>query len=435
MEILLKIVQVLLALSVLIIVHELGHFAFARMFGIRVEKFYLFFDVNGFALFRFRPKNSSTEYGIGWLPLGGYCKIAGMIDESFDTEQMKKEPAPDEFRSRPAWQRFLVMAGGALFNFIFAIIVYAGILAGWGESYVSNDGNSIYVNELSYDMGFRTGDRILSFDDYVPEKFAMLQADLARQNAAKATVLRDGDTLDIYIDRNRIGEVLNTPGMFGLAVPFVIDTIPPTSRNSGCGLTRDDRIISIEGTPIRYVQDSREILKSYKDTTVAVTAVRGADTLEILMQVDTAGLLGIYTQIPGVKTREYNAVSAIPAGVKLAFSTIGGYVQDLKLVFTPKTEAYKSVGSFIAMGEVFPGQWDWYAFINLLALFSIMLGVMNLIPVPPFDGGHIVITLFEMITGRKPGDKFLIVAQGIGMILLFGLMMLAIGNDITRLMR
>ena len=209
MVVLLKILQVILALSILILVHEFGHFIFAKLFKIRVEKFYLFFDV-GFSLFKFKPKNSDTEYGIGWLPLGGYCKISGMIDESMDTEALKSEPKPWEFRSKPAWQRLLVMFGGVLFNFIFAIIVYIGIMAGWGETYISNEENSIYVNELAYEMGFRNGDRILKFDDYTPERFEMLQADMARQTARKATVLRDGDTVNIYIDQNMIGEVLNS---------------------------------------------------------------------------------------------------------------------------------------------------------------------------------------------------------------------------------
>ena len=434
MIVLMKILQVLLALSILILIHELGHFVFAKMFRIRVEKFYLFFDA-GFALFKFKPKNSDTEYGIGWLPLGGYCKISGMIDESLDTEALKSEPKPWEFRSKPAWQRLLVMSGGVLFNFIFAIIVYIGIMAGWGESYISNEENSIYVNELAYEMGFRNGDRILKFDDYTPERFEMLQADMARQTARKATVLRDGDTVNIYLDQNRIGDVLNTPGMFDLAIPFVIDTVPPSSPNHDAGLSGGDRITAIAGHPIEFLQDSRSLLADCKGRTIDITVVRDVDTLQVPVQVDTAGRLGIYTSIPGVKTREYSVLSAVPAGIRHTFSTIGGYVQDLKLIFTPSTEAYKSVGSFIAMGQIFPEAWDWYRFLNILALLSIMLGVMNLIPIPALDGGHIVFTLYEMITGKKPSDKFLTAAQMVGMVLLLGLMILAFGNDIGRLIR
>ena len=390
MVVLIKILQVVLALSVLILIHEFGHFIFAKMFRIRVEKFYLFFDA-GFALFRFKPKNSETEYGIGWLPLGGYCKISGMVDESMDMDSLKSEPKPWEFRSKPAWQRLLVMSGGVLFNFIFAIIVYIGILAGWGESYISNEDNSIYVNELAYDMGFRNGDRILKFDDYTPERFEMLQADLARQTARKATVLRGDDTIDIYIDQKMIGDVLKSPGMFDLA---------------------------------DYVGQATDI-----------TVVRDNDTLQMPVQVDTNGLLGVYASIPGLKTKTYSVLSAVPAGIKHTFTTIGGYIQDLKLVFTPSTEAYKSVGSFIAMGQIFPATWDWYRFLNILALLSIMLGVMNLIPIPALDGGHILFTLYEMITGKKPSDKFLTAAQMVGMVLLLALMVLAFGNDIGRLIR
>lgn len=435
MIVLIKILQVVLALSILILVHELGHFLFAKLFRIRVDKFYLFFDAGGYSLFKFKPKGSDTEYGIGWLPLGGYCKIAGMIDESMDTEALKKDPQPWEFRSKPAWQRLLVMSGGVLFNFIFAIMLYIGILAGWGESYISNEGNGIYVNDLAYEMGFRNGDRILMFDDYAPENFGMLQADLARQTAKKATVLRGEDTLDIYIDQNMIGEVLNTPGMFDLAIPFVIDQVAPESVNSGSGLMHGDRITEIDGHHVEYLQDSRRLLADLAGKNVPVTVVRGTDTTGMNLQVDTLGRLGVYTQLPGLTTREYSVLEAIPAGFKLTFDTIGGYLQDLKLVFTPSTEAYKSVGSFIAMGQIFPATWDWYRFINILALLSIMLGVMNLLPIPALDGGHIVFTLYEMITGKKPSDRFLTIAQIIGMILLFALMVLAFGNDIGRLLR
>lgn len=445
MIVLIKTLQVILALSILILVHEFGHFFFAKIFGIRVDKFYLFFDAGDFKLMstksgwfaRLFPKAKEweTEYGIGWLPLGGYCKIAGMIDESMDTEHLKTEPQSWEFRSKPAWQRLFVMAGGVLFNFILAILIYSGILSIWGESYISNEENCIYVNELAYDMGFRNGDRILSFDDYVPENFGMLQANLARENASKAVVLRDGDTINIYIDHNRMGDVLNTPGMFDLARPFIVDQVPESSPNHKAGLMEDDRIIGIDSTCIRFVQDAEPVLSARAGETVRTAVLRGDDTLAISLQVDTLGKFGIYTKVQGIKTKEYNLISAIPAGFSKTFSTIGGYIKDLKLIFTPSTEAYKSVGSFIAMGQIFPSAWDWYSFLNILALLSIMLGVMNLIPIPALDGGHIVFTLYEIITGRKPSDKFLYVMQLIGMVLIFGLMFLAFGNDIARLLR
>ena len=439
---LIKTLQVILALGILILVHEFGHFFFAKLFGIRVDKFFLFFDAGGFKLLstktgwfaRLFPKATQweTEYGIGWLPLGGYCKIAGMIDESMDTEHLKTEPQPWEFRTKPAWQRLLVMAGGVLFNFIFAVMTYSTILGIWGEAYIKNDGNGIYVNELAYEMGFRNGDRILAFDDYIPEDFSMLQADLVRENTHRVTVLRQGDTLNIYIDQNMIGEVLQNPGMFSLAHPFIVSSVAENSLNKEADLQSGDRIIAIDSMRTEFVQDAWKILGEKKGGQVLATITRQADTLTRTMQVDTSGMLGVYLQSPEVQTREYTFLSAIPAGFTKTFSTIGGYLKDLKLVFTPKTEAYKSVGSFIAIGQIFPSAWDWHAFLSIIALLSIMLAVMNLLPIPALDGGHIVFTLYEMITGRKPDDRFLMVTQMIGMILILGLMFLAIGNDILR---
>jgi regulator of sigma E protease len=440
-----KALQVILALSILILIHEFGHFFFAKLFGIRVDKFYLFFDAGEFRLFstksrwftRICPKAAEwdTEYGIGWLPLGGYCKICGMIDESMDTEQLKGEPQPWEFRTKPAWQRLLVMAGGVLFNFILAILVYTGILSKWGETYMSNEGKQIYVNELASDMGFRNGDHIISFDEYEPESFWNLQADLARQMAKKATVLRDGDTLDIYIDHSKIGDVLKSPGMFDLALPFVVKEVAQDSPNTEAGLLQGDRLISIEDTRTEFVQDAWIVLKEHSGESISTEILREADTLTVPLQVDTAGRLGIYLEQMELQKKEYTFLSAIPAGFRKTFSTIGGYLKDLKLVATPSTEAYKSVGSFIAIGQIFPSSWDWHSFLNILALLSVMLGVMNLIPIPALDGGHILFTLYEIITGKKPSDKFLYVTQIIGMILIFGLMFLAFGNDIVRLFR
>ena len=444
MIVLIKTLQVILALSVLIVLHELGHFAWAKLFHIRVEKFFLFFDLGGAKLFstksrwftRLFPKAAGweTEYGIGWLPLGGYCKIAGMIDESLDTGSLQRPPQPWEFRTHPAWQRLLVMAGGVLNNFIFAILAYILILDIWGDAFLKNEGNCIYVNELAYEMGFRTGDRILRFDGYVPEDFSRLQIDLARRDVRVATVLRGADTLDICIDQSRIGEVLNSPGMFDLAVPFVVDTVPAGTANAG-RLLHGDRIVTVGETPVTWLQDARRVFPDYAGAEVPVEVVRSGDTLRTALQVDSTGRVGVYTVFPGYERREYGFLEAVPAGFRMAFSTVGGYLQDLRLVATPRTEAYKSVGSFIAIGQVFPSTWDWYAFLSILALLSIMLGVMNLLPIPALDGGHIVICLYEMLTGRKPGDRFLVAAQWVGMVLLLLLMVLAFGNDIGRLLR
>lgn len=445
MVVLFKVLQVILALSILVIVHEFGHYIFARIFKVKVDKFYLFMDIGGIRLFstrnnpfikKYLPRlaNYETDFGIGWLPIGGYCKIAGMVDESMDTEQLKGAPQPWEFRSKKAWQRLLIMVGGVLFNFILAIFLYICILAHWGSAYISNENTDIYVNELSYDMGFRNGDHILLIDDYVPENFGMIQADLARNNAGKVTVLRDGDTLDIYIDQSRMSEILNTPDMFDVARPFVIDGLLETSPNLESGLEKGDMIVSLAGEETRWLQDATSVLRANKGSQVEALVVRGRDTLAMDLQIDSTGMLGVALAPVNVQRKDYNFIQAIPAGFKLTFTTIGGYLKDLKMVATPSTGAYKSVGSFISIGQVFPSAWNWYAFWNILALLSIMLGVMNLLPIPALDGGHIVFTIYEMITGKKPSDNFLMGAQIIGLIILFGIMILAFGNDISRLL-
>ena len=459
MVVLLKIVQVILALSLLILFHELGHYTFAKLFKTRVEKFYLFFNPK-FSLVRFKrfggkwhckflaPNKDEeweahpdqTEYGIGWLPFGGYCKIAGMIDESMDTEAMKLPPQPWEFRSKKAWQRFFIMFGGVLFNFILAIILYAAILGTWGEEYLRNE-NAVYgvaVNDLSSEIGFRDGDRILAFDGQPIENFASLQVDLIRSQATEATVLRDGDTLTISIDPDYIPAMLNTPGMFDLAFPFVVKEVQPDSPNIDAGLQADDAVTGIDGQPMFIVQQVQKELARHRGETVTAD-IRRADTqLEVPLQVDTAGHIGVLLDTDlnkyfEVTTKEYNLFTAIPAGARKTWNTIRGYVQELGLIFSPKTKAYKSVGSFIAIGRIFPDTWDWYRFWSLCALLSIMLGVMNLLPIPALDGGHILFLIFEMITRRRPSDKFMEVAQWIGMILLLLLMVMAFGNDIRSL--
>jgi regulator of sigma E protease len=426
-----KTLQVILALSVLILIHEAGHFFWARIFHIRVDKFFLFFDAGGVKLFS--KKIGDTEYGIGWLPLGGYCKIAGMVDESLDTDQLKKDPQPWEFRSKPAWQRLLVMSGGVLNNFILAIVLFCAILGIWGDNYVPNN-SAVYVNELGEELGFRTGDRILRMDDYVPEDFLNLQADLARRQVQQVQVLRGTDTLTLYMDQSLMGAVVNTPGMFDIALPFVIDSVMHTSPNVG-SLVRGDRIVSVAGVTSPYLQDAQKVLRAHPGEQLPVTVVRAGDSLSMTLQVDSLGMLGVYPRNIAIEHRSYSVASCIPAGCALAWDTVTGYLRDLRLVATPSTGAYKSVGSFVAIGQIFPSSWNWHQFLYILALLSIMLGVMNLLPIPALDGGHIVFCLYEMITGKKPSDRFLMVAQLIGMALLLLLMFLAFGNDIARLIR
>lgn len=435
-----KALQVILALSLLILIHEAGHFFWARLFKIRVDKFFLFFDVGGKKLFSTKmawfqklfPKSAAweTEYGIGWLPLGGYCKIAGMIDESMDKEFLSHEPQPYEFRSKPAWQRLFVMSGGVLNNFILAILLFSLILGIWGSNYIPAT-HPIYVGELGTELGFRSGDRILAFDGKPSKDFFSLQADLVRRQTSKATVLRGADTLDIYIDHSVFGRVLNEAGLFNLAVPFVVDTVMAGSPNAG--LRRGDKVISAGGFETPYVQDVQAVLRQNLGGTVPVTILRGADTLSVPLQVDSAGMVQVYLKGVDYEHRSYSFLSSIPAGAVMAWDNVTGYLRDLRLVATPSTGAYKSVGSFIAIGQIFPSVWDWHQFLMIMALLSIMLGVVNLLPIPGLDGGHIVFCIYEMISGRKPSDKFMIVMQMIGFVLLMGLMLLAFGNDFARL--
>ena len=443
MMVFIKALQVILALSVLILFHELGHFLWAKLFRIRVDKFFLFFDAGGVKLFSTRmpwfvkllpaAARWETEYGIGWLPLGGYCKIAGMVDESMDTESLKGEPQPWEFRTKPAWQRLLVMCGGVLNNFLLAVLLFCGILAIWGSNYLPNQ-YAVYVNGLGEMMGFRSGDRILRYDDFEPTDFLNLQADLARRQVSEVQVLRGADTLTLYMDESLLGEVVNTPGVFDVALPFVVDSLMPTSLNLDAGLAKGDRIVAVADTPTPYLQDAQKILRARPGQELPVTVLRGADSLAFTLQVDSLGLLGIYPRQIAFEHRNYSVVQSIPAGCALAWNSVTGYLRDLRLVATPSTGAYKSVGSFIAIGQVFPSTWNWHQFLYIMALLSIMLGVMNLLPIPALDGGHIVFCLYEMFTGRKPSDRFLMVAQLIGMALLLLLMFLAFGNDIARIL-
>ncbi len=439
MVVLIKILQLVLALSILVLIHEFGHFIFARIFKIRVEKFYLFFDP-WFSLFKYKPKNSDTEYGIGWLPLGGYCKICGMIDESMDKEAMAKEPQPWEYRSKPAWQRFFVIFGGVLFNFILAIIIYTGIMYAWGEQYIKNSDvtTGIYASELAQEIGFRNGDRIISFDGYTTEKFNDLQVDLVRTQAKEAKVLRDGDTVTVTVDPVYIASILNTPGMFNLGIPFEISEIPDSSINAASGLKVKDRVLAINGEDCDMFYEVQEKLAKIKGDSIVATVARGQEVILVPLATDTTGRIQVVvntnlSDFYTITQKEYTLLSAIPAGINKAIVTVSNYFKELKLIFSPKTEAYKSVGSFISIGKIFPSTWDWHSFWSITAFLSVMLAVLNILPIPALDGGHLVFTIYEMITGRKPSDKVLEYAQMVGMILLLGLMVLAFGNDIFRL--
>lgn len=441
MDTIIKIIQVILALSILILVHEFGHFFFARLFKIRVEKFYLFFDP-WFSIFKYKPKNSDTEYGIGWLPLGGYCKISGMIDESMDKEAMKEEPKPWEFRSKPAWQRFFVMFGGVFLNFILAILIYSATLFTWGEEYLKNSDATygIQCNDLALEIGFRNGDKIVSFDGEPIDKFHELQMQLARNQAKTAEVIRGGQTITIDIDPSYLPAILKTPGMFSLRVPFVIQSVPDSSANLNAGLLAGDMVINADGYETPAIQDFQEILQTKKGDSVEVTLLREGQEIIKTLAVDGEGRIGIVLEgdihkLFNITTHKYSLPASVPAGFAKTTGTIGNYFKELGLIFSPKTEAYKSVGSFITIGKIFPSTWNWEIFWGITAWLSIMLAVLNLLPIPALDGGHILFLLFEMVTRRKPSDKFLEYAQIAGMMILFAVMFLAFGNDIYRLFK
>ena len=442
---LIKILQLVLALSVIVGIHEFGHFVFARIFGVRVDKFYLFFDVGGARLFSTRhnrlflklfPKAAQweTDYGIGWLPVGGYCKIAGMIDESLDSSLIGKEPEPWELRAQRPWKRLFVMAGGVLFNFLLAILLFIHILAIWGDDHIDNADTLLYAPEgtLAYDFGFRSGDRILSLDGRDPGWFEDIQLDIARHGVSSVSVLRGADTVSIYIDRATVGYLIKNP-VLRPSPPYIIYEVGDTAN---AVLEPGDRILAFDGIAIEYLHEGQAWTEAHPDTTVTATLLRGSDTLAVPLRINAEGRLGIYSAsgpLPGHRHLDYSYLEAYPAGLAKVWKTVSDYVLDLGLIFTPKTKAYQSVGSLGTMAMVMPALWNWEYFLNIVALLSIMLGVMNLLPIPALDGGHIVFTLYEMISGRKPSDRFMMVAQMIGMALLLLLLFVALGNDFVNL--
>ncbi len=439
MDVLLKIIQVILSLSLLVLVHEFGHYITARIFKIRVEKFYLFFPP---AIFKFKPKKSDTEFGIGCIPLGGFCKISGMIDESMDKEAMAKPPQPWEFRSRPAWQRIIVLAGGVLMNVVLAIVLYIAILFTWGEQYIKNEDviYGIEASSLAQEIGFENGDRILALDgNPAPDNFNEIHMDMLRDQVSRVTVLRDGDTVDVDIDPEYMPAMLNTPGMFGIRLPIAVGGLPDTSINASADLRQGDRFLTADGRPVTWYQDLQAVLADNAGRTVELSLLRDSDTVNVPVKVSQNGKIEVLLQRDitdiHITQKEYGLLEAIPAGFMMIFTNIGHYIKELGLIFSPQTEAYKSVGSFITIGSIFPSSWNWQIFWNITALLSIMLAVMNLLPIPALDGGHILFTLYEMITGRKPSDRFMEVAQMIGMFLLLMIMILAFGNDLLRLFR
>lgn len=441
MVVLVKAAQLILSLSILVILHEFGHFIFAKAFKCRVEKFFLFFDP-WFSLFKF--KKGETEYGVGWLPLGGYVKISGMIDESMDKEAMAQEPKPYEFRSKPAWQRLLIMIGGVLFNLIFALFVYSMVLFTWGEQYLptQNVKYGIVVNETGEDLGLRNGDKIVSVDGHEVEDFMKIVPTIVLEGAKSIQVQRDSAVFDLPIRTEHVAKLLKAKSVIGVRVPFSLQ-IQGFAKESGArdaGMEIGDKVVAVNGVSYPfYDQFTAEMLKN-KGEVIEIEAQRGNEMMTFPVKVSEAGMLGVQRayDMEGVfelKTFEYSFFQSIPAGVNKGITTINDYLKQFRLLFAPETKAYESLGGFIAIGNIFPGVWDWRSFWNLTAFLSIILAVMNILPIPALDGGHVLFLIYEIVSGRKPSDKFLEYAQIAGMVLLMALLLLANGNDILKLIQ
>ena len=436
---LVKALQLILSLSILVLVHEFGHFIFARIFKVRVEKFYLFFDP-WFSIFKFKPKNSDTEYGVGWLPLGGYCKISGMIDESMDKEAMAQPPKPYEFRSKPAGQRLMIMVAGVLFNFLLALFIYSMVLFTWGDTFLplKNVKAGMDYSETFHNVGFQDGDILLKANDTELERFG---EDCFRRvlNAQTVTVLRGGVETVIPIPEDMAQRVMrDKKGFASYRFPMVVRELGKTESGESpaavAGLQPGDSIVSINGNVTPSFYEVGEVLAQNKDKDVLVGFYRVGIPQTLTLHTDTAGKMGIYSVSPfdmyQTVTRKYGFFESFPAGVMLGVNTLKGYVSDMKYVFTK--EGASSLGGFGTIGSLFPAEWDWHSFWMKTAFLSIILAFMNILPIPALDGGHVMFLLYEVIARRKPSDKFLEYAQVTGMFLLFALLIYANGNDIFR---
>lgn len=433
-----KALQFILSFSILVTLHELGHFLTAKWFKCRVDKFYLFFNP-WFSLWK--RKIGETEYGIGWVPFGGYVKIAGMVDESMDKEQMKQPPKLDEFRSKPAWQRLIIMVAGVVVNILLAIVIFIGIIAVWGDEYVpaQNLRYGVYADSLGRDIGLHDGDNIIAVAGKPVTKVGTVGAEIIMNEANQITIDRNGQHLQLAIppgfisqlNKNRLG------GFSYVRYPLVVDSLLPLSKIASGTVLKGDTLVGINDKKISYSTD----LMNYnppKNEEATLYFKRGADTVSAKVLFDETGTNGIGFQsmakILGSEHIHYSFLEAIPAGFNRCWETLGKYIQNIKLLFTSKeVKVSDSLGSIISIGNTFPGVWDWQSFWTLTAIFSIILAFMNILPIPALDGGHALFTIAEMITGRKPGDKFLEYAQMVGMVLLLALMAYALGLDFLRI--
>ncbi|MEX0982427.1 MAG: RIP metalloprotease RseP [Bacteroidales bacterium] len=441
MVFLIKLGQFFLSLSILIVLHEMGHFILARFFKTRVEKFYLFFDIK-FALFK--KKIGVTEYGIGWLPLGGYVKISGMIDESMDREQMSKPPEPHEFRSKKAWQRLLIMLGGVMVNFLLAIVIYIMVSYTWGEKFVPNQNlrYGVMVDSLAMEIGFRNGDKVLKLDDARVERWETIPGDIWLNEVREITVERNGEIIRLNVDEEFLPVLSKSSIMIIPRIPFVVSEVAVGQPAHEAGLQPGDNIIGLDGEEIRFWDQFKAGMDGKVNQQIIITAKRGERLLDLTMTSNEKGLIGV---VPRMDTAflyeiydpveiDYSFLEAIPAGLKKGTETTKKYLKSLEKLFKPKKyKAHESLGGFITIGSIFPSTWNWQSFWNLTAFLSIMLAIMNILPIPALDGGHVTFLLYEIISGRKPGDKFMEYAQIVGMVLLLSLLLYANLNDVIGL--
>ncbi len=444
MEFVIKISQFLLSLSLLIVLHELGHFIPAKLFKTRVEKFYLFFDVK-FSLFK--KKIGDTVYGIGWLPLGGYVKISGMIDESMDTEAMKEEPKPWEFRSKPAWQRLIIMLGGVTVNFLLAILIYIGMSYFYGDTFLPNNNITdglVIESTVANKAGLLTGDKILAVDGNKIETFSEIPEKVLF--GKEILIERNGNQSKITMPEDFLAQLLESKEtkFINLRQPFVVIQVPDTSANKSSGLKAGDIIVGINDYATKYTDQVKTALEKFKGQQVTATVKRDNQEIKVPLSINKEALLGIV--VAGASTpktletlgyykynvKDYSLVESFPVGLGKAKNRLVSYWDQLGAIFTPSTGAYKGVGGFKAIYDIFPSFWSWQVFWSITAFLSIMLGVLNLLPIPALDGGHVMFLLYEMISGRKPGDKFMEYAQMVGFFILIGLVLFANGNDIYK---
>ncbi len=437
MDILIKVSQFVLSLSLLIVLHELGHFIPARIFKTRVEKFYLFFDPY-FSLFK--KKIGDTEYGIGWLPLGGYVKIAGMIDESMDTEQLKQEPKPDEFRSKPAWQRLIIMLGGVTVNIITAILIFQGMLLYWGEQYLPTQ-NAVYgitTDSIGRSMGFQNGDKILNVNGKELERFNQIPLEIILSGKGFVRVEREGQEFDLSYNEDQIAELIKTKStLIGIRHPYEVGGFAEGSTAQKAGLELNDKVVAFNGQELMFFDQYIDSIPTYKGREILLTVERNNTTLDIKVPVPQEGRIGVAAANPfkyfDVETKKYGFFESFPAAVSKSFTMLSDYIRQFKLIVNPKTEAYKEVGGFIMIANQFDNVWNWEKFWGFTAFLSIMLAFINILPIPALDGGHVVFTLYEMIAGKPAPQKVLENAQMVGFVLLLGLIVLANGNDIMKL--